>query len=446
MVKNWSLTGVVILLLLGGLLHFWKLSSPREVVFDEVHFGKFVTAYCCTGENFFDIHPPHAKLLTAGTAYVLGYRGGFDFDHIGEPYGDIPVVALRTFSAITGTLIPVVLFLLLLQFGVRPAVALVGSLFVLFDTSLLLQTRVVALDGLLILAQFGALSAYLASLSGKDKYRWWWLALSGVLSGLAVGTKFTGLAVLALIGAIVLVRAFSKKTLTPFVHGLFLLGVAVLVYLGGWMLHFTLLTQPGSGDVWYTETGQFFTDTIALHEKMLGANYGLTATHPFMSPWWTWPVMGVPVFYWQGPHAFMYFLGNPILWWGVAVLFIVAIINVFYAFLNQLPANRYEYGLWILGLGYLIAFFPLVRVPSALFLYHYLTPFIFSLLFGVVWFDRNSLSQYSGRKLNIILGVSLAIVFGFFVLFSPLAFGFEISSMWESLLFWFPAWRSGLGV
>jgi dolichyl-phosphate-mannose--protein O-mannosyl transferase len=34
-------------------------------VFDEVTFGKFVQAYCCTGERFFDIHPPHGKLLIA---------------------------------------------------------------------------------------------------------------------------------------------------------------------------------------------------------------------------------------------------------------------------------------------------------------------------------------------------------------------------------------------
>ncbi|MBI3421301.1 MAG: phospholipid carrier-dependent glycosyltransferase, partial [Candidatus Sungbacteria bacterium] len=41
-------------------LHFTALDYPRQVVFDEVHFGKFVNAYCCTKERFFDIHPPHA--------------------------------------------------------------------------------------------------------------------------------------------------------------------------------------------------------------------------------------------------------------------------------------------------------------------------------------------------------------------------------------------------
>ena len=67
---------LLVLLGVGFCLHFVALAYPREVIFDEVHFGKFVTAYCCTGERFFDIHPPHAKLLVAGVAWVGGYRGG----------------------------------------------------------------------------------------------------------------------------------------------------------------------------------------------------------------------------------------------------------------------------------------------------------------------------------------------------------------------------------
>jgi len=51
------------LLLVGFVLHFFRLDQPASVVFDEVHFGGFADAYCCTGEYFFDVHPHTASCL-----------------------------------------------------------------------------------------------------------------------------------------------------------------------------------------------------------------------------------------------------------------------------------------------------------------------------------------------------------------------------------------------
>ena len=69
---------------LGILTRFYGLSWPREVVFDEVHFGKFVSSYI-TGRYYFDIHPPLGKLLIAAAAWYSGYDGRQPFERIGEP-------------------------------------------------------------------------------------------------------------------------------------------------------------------------------------------------------------------------------------------------------------------------------------------------------------------------------------------------------------------------
>ena len=52
------------LLALGLFTRYYSLLWPRQVVFDEVHFGKFVNGYI-TGRYFFDIHPPLGKQLIA---------------------------------------------------------------------------------------------------------------------------------------------------------------------------------------------------------------------------------------------------------------------------------------------------------------------------------------------------------------------------------------------
>ncbi|MFN7088533.1 MAG: phospholipid carrier-dependent glycosyltransferase [Candidatus Paceibacteria bacterium] len=49
---------------LGLITRFLFIWNPPEVVFDEVHFGKFLYAYF-TGEYYFDIHPPLGKLILA---------------------------------------------------------------------------------------------------------------------------------------------------------------------------------------------------------------------------------------------------------------------------------------------------------------------------------------------------------------------------------------------
>ena len=75
----------LVLLALGTLLHLYRLAEPRRVVFDEVHFGGFVTNYLGDHSYFFDIHPPHAKLLIAGVAALGGYRGSQPFEKLDQP-------------------------------------------------------------------------------------------------------------------------------------------------------------------------------------------------------------------------------------------------------------------------------------------------------------------------------------------------------------------------
>lgn len=428
---------VGILLLASVLTHFVWLDWPAEVVFDEVHFGKFITAYCCTGERIFDIHPPHAKLLIAAAAVAGGYRGNFSFERIGQPYGEVPVVALRIVPALAGMMLPLIIFGLLRQLGTSPLTAFMGGALAVFDNALTVQTRLMLLDGVLLAATFGSLRAFLAAEARGGWRRIAFFALAGGLASLAVGVKFTGLAALGLLGIIVMVRLLRERTWLEVKRRLIEAAVIVIsaavVYAAGWVVHFAVLTVPGPGDVWQVPSGNMISDTIALHRTMLSANYGLDATHPDSSSWWSWPWMKTSVFYWQGEGAALYFLGNPVVWWGGSVLFIAAAI--------ALVAGRRQImsaPIWIPVAGYLIAMLPLVGVPRALFLYHYLTPLLFSLLVGLMWLDTRIRSQELQRR---VYGVALIVLLAGFIFFSPLTYGFEVPPEWFQAMFWLPDWR-----
>lgn len=442
---------LLILVFLSAMLHLWDLSEPDTVVFDEVHFGKFVTAYCCSGERFFDIHPPHGKLLIAGVAKLGGYEGDFGFNAIGQPYGHIPIFSLRLVPAIAGILLPLIFYSLLICLGASQAAAWFGAILITLDNGLLIQSRIIALDTILLVGIFGALSAFLtAEGAGPSQSRRLWLILSGTLCGLAVGTKFTGLTAIGLIMLIGLLRWWERPGLAPFLEQLrrllWVLSAAILTYLLGWALHFALLPHPGPGDAFYAPSGRFLTDLIKLHQVMFQANYGLASPHADSSPWWSWPLMLTPILYWAKEGGLIYFIGNPLLWWGASLLLLVFGVNLGLQRVSELrlwPEDRPPRSLWIPLAGFSISLVPHILIPRVLFLYHYLPPLLFSLLFVVLCLDHSGWIRPGGLQAQRrSYFVALALILAGFLSMAPLTYGHAFVPGYLELLFrLFPSWR-----
>jgi dolichyl-phosphate-mannose--protein O-mannosyl transferase len=402
---------VIVILLLSSVVRFVGLGWTGQVVFDEVHFGKFISSYCCTHQRFFDIHPPIGKLLIAGGVSLAGYDGGFSFDHIGQAYDDVPIAGMRIVPALAGAILPLIIMLLLRQAGVSKLFSFLGGCAVALDNALIVESRFIVTDSILLLATFGSIAAAIGCVQSKRPfYSWMLVILAGVLAGVAVGTKFTGLVGGGLSGLVLFVQLFRsgyKESGVWAVKLLVLSGVAIGIYLVGWMLHFSLLNLPGSGDVWGIPTGSFWNDLVRTHQQMLSANYNLTASHPYGSPAWSWPLMKRSVFYWQGgANQFIYLLGNPAVWWGGAVIGVTAIISFLWGLGTKQRFNIAGIAL-LFVLGYVLSYGPLLRVPRVLFLYHYMTPLLFSLLFAVWWVDW---AYRSGRAQYVVSGLSLATV------------------------------------
>lgn len=440
--NKWILAISVLLLALA--VRAISLGAVSEVVFDEVHFGKFISSYCCTHERFFDIHPPIGKLIIAGGAYMSGYDGKFPFNSIGEKYTNIPIASIRLVPALAGTLLALIIFILLRQVGVSLLFSTLGGVAVALDNALILESRFIITDSILLSATFGAIACAFASVRASQ--RWHsvlWAIGAGVASGIAVGTKFTGLVGGGIVGMIFLHRIYQGGSREMRMWSI-RLGAAILsgilVYLFGWMLHFALLTLPGSGDVWGIPTGSFWHDLAKVQEQMVSANYNLTADHPYGSKWWTWPFMVRSVFYWQGQqNQFMYLLGNPIVWWGSFFLFSIGLVSLFTRIATgswNRVKSLFSSGAWVFLLGYFVSFVPLMRVPRVLFLYHYLTPLLFSLLFALWWTD----SVFPKKKGMFFSVAAICIAIGYLFI-SPVTYGITLPDVWYNLLFAISSWR-----
>ena len=476
--KSWPF---LILAALSFTLHFAFLSHPAQVVFDEVHFGKFVSAYF-TREYYFDIHPPLGKLMIAGWAKLNGVNPVFSFDHIGEQITPSALFALRFLPAFFGGLFVLVFSWLAYLISRSRITALVAGFLILLDNAFLAQSKFILVD--IFMLFFGTLTFCFFFLFQRQKSfsgKWlFYLLFTGLFFGLTISVKWTGLATIGIIGALLLAKIFSRrlkyylssgrlgqvpsegrrpasagqglawvpenegfaqaalKTLKE--SGLALIVVLFLglaVYILPFYIHFKLLAQSGPGDAFMSYYFQqelkygpdknqplsFWQKFFELNKTMLKANAGITSEHAFGSRWYSWPLGYKPVYYWNQPPennktANIYFTGNFYLWW----LTLFAVLGTLSALLKKKWRKKITPAYYFLLLAYFANLLPFIFIKRVSFLYHYLS----SVSFGVLLFSfflTKLLPQH--KKLFFIIFGLIVLCFLFL---APLSYGWSIPS------------------
>ncbi len=345
---------MVLVLAVAAVLRFWNLNHPNELVFDEVHFVGQARHYL-RGETFLDPHPPLAKLLIA-----LGIK----------LFGDVPW-AWRLGVATMGTILSGVTYLLgRRMFRARLAAALAAG-FVLSDGFFLVDSRIAVID--IVYLTFAAISyllmfRFIQNPDWRDRRRT--LVFLGVSLGLCLGSKLyvpavtfllvTGFVVYTLArrppaGPIAVNQDVRDRRIAGAV--LMLGGIASVFYLACFLPHYYLGWWGGISDLFH-----YYKDVI-WYEKSVS-----TATHPYASPWWSWPMMLRPVAYWQnfpdqGDVATIWGAGNPILWWGVIPAMTITAIRAI---------ERPNLTRAFIVIGYLANYVIWIPIGRILFLYHYM--------------------------------------------------------------------------
>ncbi|KAL2079813.1 hypothetical protein ACEWY4_025557 [Coilia grayii] len=180
----------------GLLTRLYGIQFPRAVVFDEVYYGQFVSLYM--KQVFFvdESGPPFGHMILALGAYLGGFDGNFVWNRIGAEYSNnVPVWSLRVIPALSGAMCVPLGYLLIQELGYSHITALMASLLLLLENSLIVQSRFMLLESILIFFLLLAVVSYLRFCNAPrcSSVRWAWLALSGVASACAVGVKYMGL-------------------------------------------------------------------------------------------------------------------------------------------------------------------------------------------------------------------------------------------------------------
>ncbi|KAG8902034.1 hypothetical protein FRB99_004858 [Tulasnella sp. 403] len=279
---SYIIAGALFVLALG--LRFYKINHPDQVVFDEVHFGKFA-AYYILREYYFDVHPPLAKLMFGAMGWFVGFDGNFEFSNIGDSYSvhQVPYVGLRSLPAFLGSLTVPVVYAIMKESGYPTAIAAFSACLVLFDNAHVSQTRLILLDAALIFFMSLSLLSYIKF--RKLRYheftpQWWgWMFATGTFLACTLGCKMVGLLTFATVGIAVCVDLWhlldirTGLSIEQFyrhfaARALGLIVWPFMVYLSFFWIHFKVLKYSGTGDSFMSPQ---FQESLAGNELLLNS-------------------------------------------------------------------------------------------------------------------------------------------------------------------------------
>ncbi|MGW0499998.1 dolichyl-phosphate-mannose--protein mannosyltransferase [Streptomyces sp. NPDC003007] len=391
--------GPLLVTLLAGVLRFWNLGSPRAVIFDETYYAKDAWSLVQRGfevswdKNANDLvlsSGSHVSLPTEA-AYVVHPPVGKYVIGLGELMFGFDPFGWRFMTALLGTLS----VLLLCRIGRRLFRStflgcLAGALMAV-DGLHFVMSRTALLDGVLmffVLAAFGCLlvdrdkaRARLAAALPVDEYGrgrpdrytaettrlgprpWRWAA--GLMLGLAIGTKWNGLYILAAFCLMAVLWDVGSRRVAGARHpytavlkrdtGLAFLAtvpVALVTYVlswTGWILSATdgkggyfrdWAATDGKGGSW-TFLPDWLRSLWHYEHQVYEFHVGLSSPHTYQSNPWSWLVLGRPVSYFYESPApgkdacpadagekcarEVLALGTPLLWWVAcfAVLYVL---------------------------------------------------------------------------------------------------------------------------
>ena len=422
--------------------------------FDEIYHARTGYEFAHNMNPYETTHPPLGKVLI-----MLGI----------EMFGMTPF-GWRFMGALFGVLMLPIMYLLVKQLFKKTRYATVGMLLLALDAMHFTQTRIATIDTygvFFILLMYLFMFRYCQMNFYTDDFRRTLipLGLCGLFMGLGIASKWiciyagAGLAVLFFATLIRRYiehvralkegdqgeeydRAREKFWQYAIMTCLFCVVMFIAVPIAIYYFSYYWYMKPTGGlsleRVWRAQVHMF--------------NYhkGLTNdTHYFRSPWYEWPLIIKPMWYYSGTEfmpegwiSSISCMGNPAVWWtGLAAL--IFMIGQSAAHLCKIAvqksrgeaAERISRTRAFILTGFAAQYLPWVLVPRSTFIYHYFASVPFIILATVAAIKTlEGRSRKAARVAAIVLLVCALVLF---IAFYPLESGLPTLRAYAKYLRWF---------
>ena len=175
-------------------------------------------------------------------------------------------------------------------------------------------------------------------------------------------------------------------------------------------------------------------DILRNQRDMFSYHSQLQATHPFASPWWSWPLNMQPVWFYQGQElppgqaSTIASFGNPAIWWTGIPAVITAVI---------IALRQRESGMIVIFTGFAFQYLPWIFVTRLTFIYHFFSVLPFMIL-AQVYVMQKAMERWPGARYPALGYLALAGLL--FVVFYPVLSGLQVPATYVSRLRWFNSW------
>ena len=385
--------------------------------FDEIYHARTAWEHIENIDPYEITHPPLGKILIGVGIRIFGMN----------PFG------WRFMGNIFGIMMLPLMYLFAKRIFKNSACATISMLLMCFDFMHFSQTRIATIDSFsvfFIMLMYYIMYMYYDSDETDIKKLLPMLFACGVAFGLGIATKWicvyagAGLAVLFAMATVKKAKRGMPWFKVCLWCVLFFIVIPFAIYFASYAPYF-------SSDPYGRSAFEIF---FGNQEYMLSYHGKLEATHPFQTPWYHWPLVVRPIWFFgavpgipEGMVSSIVSFGNPLIWWAATAAAVALIFKK-----KKTPAQ------WFVIIGYLSQYLPWVFIGRIVFIYHYFasTPFIIlALTFAFKYF----MEKY---KKGFILPIAfLAVSAGLFVMFYPVLSGMLVSEEYvRTFLLWFPSW------
>jgi dolichyl-phosphate-mannose-protein mannosyltransferase len=437
------------------------ITQKNGAYFDEMYFVRTAQEHLKLEEPYEWTHPPLGKLIIALGIVVFGMN----------PFG------WRIFGLLAAAAMIPLIFLLGKRLFKSSVAGIIAAFLLTFDFMHFSLARLAT--GEIYLFLFSLLMFYFAfdyfskreggagdSEGGRRMGASTSLFLSVIFFGLGFAVKWIALFGFAAVLILVVVsNVRNKKPIlsdsTIILVGLF---VSAAIYIATYIPY--MLSGEGHGliDIHrlplyigylaeYLSSGTLSSTPLNsltvfdLQLRMFGYHAGIAATHPFSSPWWSWPLMLKPLWMYSntldGMVSTIVLMGNPALWWGSIPVLILIGAKVVATRIKK-TGDEHNFVFLFILIPFLLQWLPYALITRILFIYHFVANVPFMIFAVTYWlhlpFEKKWSSKKRGLFFKCMVIAFLILTASLFFLFYPVISGYPVTYEYKESLRWLSGW------